>query len=346
MRISPASRSATFLALAWFPVAANAGPVEDCAQQTRPRLALAGCTQIVGSPAFDAAAKSAAYTNIGELRMQAGAIKDAIYNFTQAIKLEGGNSRAYAGRAEAHTAAGELASAIRDYDRAIALSPSDSSNFVGRGHAYLVQGNADASIHDLTEAIRLQPASAVAFNNRALAYRRKGDNAAALADYTSAIALNPVYALAYANRGRLQESLGRKDEAIRDLSESLRLDPSQVSVRDALRKLGANEAAERESSNRVRDGRALVETNCAACHAIGASGDSPAVKAPAFRDLQKRHAMQSLRIPITRALAAPHEEMPQFRPTDAELDAIVAYINSLASPQRTGEKRPRAAPKR
>ena len=53
MRISPASRSAIFLALAWFPVAANAGPVEDCAQQTRPRLALAGCTQIVGSPAFD-----------------------------------------------------------------------------------------------------------------------------------------------------------------------------------------------------------------------------------------------------------------------------------------------------
>jgi tetratricopeptide (TPR) repeat protein len=311
--------------------ASSAGPLEDCTQYQRPRLRLAGCSEVIRSPSFDAAAKSTAFTNIGEIRTQAGALKEAIWNFGQAIRFDGTNPRAYSGSAEARAAFGDHAGAIRDYDRAIALAPSDSANYVGRGHAHLVRGDADASIRDLTEALQLQPGSAVAFNNRGLAYRRKGDIAAALADYNSAIALNPVYALAYANRGRLHESAGRKQEAISDLSESLRLDPSQISVRNALKKLGAIEPAERESDLRVREGRTLVDVNCAPCHAIGAVGASPLANAPAFRDLQKRYAMLSLRAPITRGLAAPHDDMPRFRPTEPELDAIVAYINSLAA---------------
>jgi tetratricopeptide (TPR) repeat protein len=331
--VRQAGRGTIFTALLLMSIAdaASAGPLEDCTQYQRPRLRLAGCSEVIRSPSFDAAAKSTAFTNIGEIRTQAGALKDAIWNFGQAIRFDDGNARAYAGRAEARAAFGDTAGAIGDYDKAIALAPSDAANYVGRGHAYLVRGNADASIRDLTEALRLQPDSAVAFNNRGLAYRRKGDTAAALADYDSAVRLNPVYALAYANRGRLHESAGRKNEAISDLSESLRLDPSQVSVRNALKKLGAIEPAERESDIRVREGRTLVETNCAPCHAIGAVGASALANAPAFRDLQKRYAMLSLRAPITRGLAAPHDDMPRFRPSEAELDAIVAYINSLAA---------------
>jgi tetratricopeptide (TPR) repeat protein len=310
---------------------AIAGAFEDCTQYYRPRLRLAGCSEVIRSPSFDAAAKSTAHTNIGELRSQAGAQKEAIRNFGQALRFDDTNSRAYAGRAEARVASGDTAGAIRDYDNAMALSPSDSTNYIGRGHAHLVRGNVDASIRDLTEALRLQPDSAVALNNRGLAYRKKGDTVAALADYTSAIALNPVYALAYANRGRLNESIGKTDDAIQDLSEALRLDPSQVSVRNALKKLGALDPAERESNARVREGRTLVEISCAPCHAVGPRGASPNTKAPAFHELQKRYDMLSLRTPITRGLAAPHDDMPQFKPSEAQLDAVVAYINSLSA---------------
>jgi tetratricopeptide (TPR) repeat protein len=319
------------LGLSWLASSAQAGPYEDCTQQYRPRLRMAGCSEVIRSSSFDAAAKSTAYTNIGELRAQAGALKEAIFNFGQALRFDDTNSRAYAGRAEVRAASGDMAGAIRDYDKAISLAPSDSVNYIGRGHAYLVRGNADASIRDLTEALRLQPDSAVALNNRGLAYRKKGDTVAALADYTSAIALNPVYALAYANRGRLNESIGKTDDAIQDLSEALRLDPSQVSVRNALKKLGALDPAERESNARIREGRTLVEISCAPCHAVGLRGASPNAKAPAFHDLQKRYHMLSLRTPITRGLAAPHDDMPRFRPTEAELDAVVAYINSLGA---------------
>lgn len=319
------------LGLSLFASHAHAGPFEDCTQPVRPRLKMAGCSEVIRSPSFDAAAKSTAFTNIGELRAQAGALKEAIWNFGQALRLDDANSRAYTGRAEARAAFGDTAGAIRDYDKAISLSPSDSVNYIGRGHVHLVRGNADASIRDLTEALRLQPDSAVALNNRGLAYRKKGDTVAALADYTSAIAINPVYALAYANRGRLNESIGKTDEAIQDLSEALRLDPSQVAVRNALKKLGALDPAERESNARIREGRELVEISCAPCHAVGSRGASPNAKAPAFHDLQKRYDMLSLRTPITRGIAAPHDDMPRFRPSEAELNAIIAYINSLGA---------------
>lgn len=310
---------------------ANAGPLEDCTQYYRPRLRLAGCSEVIRSPSFDAAAKSTAYTNIGELRTQAGALKEAIRNFSQALRLDDSNGRAYTGRAEARAASGDIAGAIRDYDKAIAISPSDSVNYIGRGYAYLVRGNADASIRDLSEALRLQPDSAVAFNNRGLAHRKKGDTVAALADYTSAITINPAYALAYANRGRLNQSIGKTDEAIKDLSEALRLDPSQVSVRNALKALGALDPAERETNARIREGRTLVEISCAPCHAVGPRGTSRHPNAPPFHELQKRYDMLSLRTPITRGIAAPHDDMPRFKPSDVELDAIVAYINSLGT---------------
>lgn len=310
---------------------AQAGPLEDCTQHYRPRLRIAGCSEVIRSAAFDTAAKSTAYTNIGELRTQAGALKEAIWNFNQALRFDNTNSRAYTGRAETRAAYGDMIGAIRDFDKAISLSPSDSVNYIGRGHAYLVRGDADASIRDLTEALRLQPESAVAFNNRGLAYRKKGDTVAAFADYTSAIRINPAYALAYANRGRLNQSIGKTDDAIKDLSEALRLDPSQVSVRNDLKKLGALDPAERESNARVREGRTLVEISCAPCHAVGSRGTSPNPKAPPFHNLQKRYDMLALRTPITRGIAAPHDDMPQFKPSEAELDAIVAYINSLGA---------------
>ncbi len=141
---------ALFIALASALVAetALAGAFEDCTQYYRPRLRIAGCNEVIRSPSFDAAAKSTAYTNIAELRTQAGALKEAIWNFGQALRFDDANSRAYTGRAEARTASGNVAGAIRDYDKAISLSPSDSVNYIGRGHAYLVRGNADASIRD------------------------------------------------------------------------------------------------------------------------------------------------------------------------------------------------------
>jgi mono/diheme cytochrome c family protein len=96
-----------------------------------------------------------------------------------------------------------------------------------------------------------------------------------------------------------------------------------------LKRLGEPVTVSIESDKLVAQGRALAEKNCAWCHAIGRAGDSPNPRAPAWRDIHKRHPILALRDPLTRGIARPHDEMPKFELSDNEIDTIVAYINSL-----------------
>src|SRR5271166_3301661 len=219
---------------------------------------------------------------------------------------------------------------LSDYSEAIRLSPATANLHIARGHVYLSQGNLDASIRDLTEAISLNSRSASAFNNRGLALRKKGDLDGAMQDYSTAIAINPVYALAYENRGYLQEARGQRNAAISDLRQALLLDPSLVGARDALRRLGSWQPIASESDRRIREGQTLAERNCSGCHAIGAQGRSTNSKAPEFRNLSRLYTLLALREPITRGIAAPHDQMPQFVLSDEQVDTMVAYINSLS----------------
>jgi hypothetical protein len=68
--------------------------------------------------------------------------------------------------------------------------------------------------------------------------------------------------------------------------------------------------------------RTHAQLNCA-------EGTSPNSKAPEFRNLHRRHRLLSLREPITRGIAAPHDWMPRFALSEVDVDMIVACINSL-----------------
>jgi tetratricopeptide (TPR) repeat protein len=193
---------------------ACAGVLDDCRQGWQPDLRLQACTAVIDAAGFGVGDKVLALNSRGELRIEAGALNQAIADFTESIHLQPHNRAAFAGRGQARFATGDYRGAIDDYSQAIRISP-EATDYIERGHVYLASGNVDASIKDLTEAIRLDPASASARNNRGLAYRKRGDVEQALRDYTAAVSLNPVYALAYANRGFLFESKGQKDRANR-----------------------------------------------------------------------------------------------------------------------------------
>jgi mono/diheme cytochrome c family protein len=209
--------------------------------------------------------------------------------------------------------------------------PDSASLLVGRGHARFVKGDLPDAIADFTEAIRRNPKSASAYNRRGLAYRRSGDLARAADDYTKAVTLNPAYALAYSNRGYVYEAQSRKEEAIADFQVALLLDPSLVGARDGLERLGIPAAWLAATDERIKAGKDLVEQNCGNCHAVGADGASPNKKAPEFRNLHARHPNLALREPLSRGIAAPHDEMPKFALSGPQIDTIIAYINSLSA---------------
>ena len=310
---------------------ASADTLADCGQGRNAELRLRACSEVIAGSSYTVDDRLLAYRNRGHARADAGASAEAVVDFSEAIKLRPNDASSHAGRGRAKLALGDATGAIADYDEALRLAPETTSFYAVRGHTRFVQGDMPAAIADFTEAIRLDPKSASAFNRRGLAYRRWGDLARAIDDYTQAITINPIYALAYNNRGYVYEAQGRKADAIADFQSALLLDSSLVGARDGLRRLGFPEAWLLETQRRIDQGRALVERSCSGCHAVGASGSSPNTKAPEFRNLHARHPNLALREPLSRGIAAPHDEMPKFVLSGPDIDTIVAYINSLSA---------------
>ena len=86
----------------------------------------------------------------------------------------------------------------------------------------------------------------------------------------------------------------------------------------------AQDAAER--------GRALVEDNCSACHAVDMEGASPLRAAPPFRMLGQRYRLTDLEEALAEGIVTGHQSMPQFVFEPDEVGAIIAYLQSI---QRT-----------
>lgn len=79
----------------------------------------------------------------------------------------------------------------------------------------------------------------------------------------------------------------------------------------------------------IERGRALVEANCATCHAIGPEGASPLAAAPPFRELHKRYDVEFLSEALVEGIVTAHEGMPEFVFEPVEAAEIVAYLRSL-----------------
>ena len=322
--------SATILIAGAGAVAAD--PIKTCKRSFDSAARLNACTTVIRSPASTAANKAIAFRNRGEARLRAGATDQAIGDFTSALGLNQNDARSLSGRARARVTKKDLNGATSDFTAALGLAKGDNAKariLLGRGHTLMVKGLADRAIADFDEAIRLKPSSASAFNHRGLAYRKKGDNARAIQEYTTAVTLNPVYALAYNNRGYVYESMGEREKAIADFNRALLLDGSLTGAFDGLKRLKAKVAAADKNKQLILEGKAIAETKCVFCHAIGPKGKSPNPQAPQFRNLSDRYPVLSLRVPLSRGIAAPHDVMPDFTLTDQQIDGLIAYINSL-----------------
>ncbi len=308
---------------------ASANSIADCSVIRNTPEKIVACTSVIADPSSTVEQRAMAFRNRGLARAEAAANDHAEQDFTEALKLDANDAAALSGRALIHLTRKDTAAAIDDFNAAIKLKPENTQYLMGRGYAQLVKGDSAAAIADFSEVIRFNPKHASAFNHRGLAYRKAGDSARAIEDYSSAIGLNPAYALAYNNRGYVYEFNGQKAEAIADFNRALSLDRSLTGAADGLKRLGATGALAAETEAYIKEGKELVEATCSGCHAVGLTGDSPNPKSPPFRKLFDRHPGLALREPLSRGIAAPHEDMPNFKLTDQQIDRIVAYINSF-----------------
>ena len=309
--------------------AAAADRLTDCTDSRIGAVRLIACSEVINAKSTTPEVRFKAHRARAEAHAERAAYNEAIADFTEALRLKPDDGESFYGRGQSRLSLNQVDSAISDFTQAIRYLGEKPGLYVARGYAQLVKGNANESIADFTVAIRLDPKNASALNNRGLAYRKKGDLDNAIKDYGAAIALNPIYALAYNNRGYVLEAKGNRQAAASDFRRALSLDPTLVGAKKGLKRLGEPQTVAAESDKLIAEGRVLAEKNCAWCHAISKTGNSPNPRAPAWRDLHRRHPILALRDPLTRGIGRPHDEMPKFELTDDEIDTIVAYINSL-----------------
>ena len=79
----------------------------------------------------------------------------------------------------------------------------------------------------------------------------------------------------------------------------------------------------------LKRGEALLARNCASCHAVGRTGDSPQKLAPTFRSLGQRYPIESLEEALGEGIMSGHPDMPEFSFNAADVGAIIAYLNSI-----------------
>ena len=76
-------------------------------------------------------------------------------------------------------------------------------------------------------------------------------------------------------------------------------------------------------------GYGILRKNCARCHAIATTGDSPLAKAPPFRDVTKRYDPSNLEEALAEGIVTGHNEMPEFAFEPDRITAITAYLSTL-----------------
>jgi cytochrome c len=81
--------------------------------------------------------------------------------------------------------------------------------------------------------------------------------------------------------------------------------------------------------DQLKRGEALVQRDCARCHAIGKTGASPHKEAPPFRTLGKRYPIESLEEALAEGIVSGHPDMPEFQFDPDDVGAIIAYLKSI-----------------
>lgn len=81
-------------------------------------------------------------------------------------------------------------------------------------------------------------------------------------------------------------------------------------------------------------GRALVQARCATCHAVEATGDSPAASAPPLRMLSQRYPVANLQEAFAEGISTGHPQMPQIVLQADQVRDLITYLESIQTRAR------------
>ena len=83
------------------------------------------------------------------------------------------------------------------------------------------------------------------------------------------------------------------------------------------------------ASSAEQRGKAYARLNCARCHAIERTGESPFSPAPPFRTLHQRYPVETLGEALAEGINTGHPAMPEFRLDPDEIHDLLSYLKTL-----------------
>jgi len=166
-----------------------------------------------------------AYNNRGAAHLMMENYAKAVLDCNWTLELAPHFVAAYINLGIAHTGLRNYAQALRDYERALQIDPNNVYVFYNRGNSRLWMGDFENAVADFSKTIELDPEFVAAYVNLGVAYTELKDYPAALENYTHAIDLNPNYVHAFYNRGNLYREMGQILAAIEDYTTVIELNP-------------------------------------------------------------------------------------------------------------------------
>jgi protein O-mannosyl-transferase len=121
------------------------------------------------------------HNNIAPSLAEEGKIEEAIYHYSEAIRLMPDNvlnnmgNIIYNNRGGAYAELGRYRLALEDFNKAIRLQPHYADSYTFRGSAYANMGQYQQAIEDCNKAIALKPDNADAYNDRGEYYLKQGN---------------------------------------------------------------------------------------------------------------------------------------------------------------------------
>lgn len=153
--------------------------------------------------------------------------KGAIYDFSEAVRLDSGFIEAYENRGVARYYLGDYAGAVEDYDRALEINPDDYNTCVRRGWARFRLNDLTGAVADFSRAVEGNPENPEYLIARGEVKYRLQDFKGAVDDFDRVIDAwysgKKAKSEAYFWRGLVKVDTGDKNKGCADLARSAKM---------------------------------------------------------------------------------------------------------------------------
>ena len=93
--------------------------------------------------------------------------------------------------------------------------------------------------------------------------------------------------------------------------------------------IGAGSALAADGPGTAIEGKAILEKNCARCHSIEATGESPLKQAPPLREIYLKYPIEQLEEGFAEGMGSRHRDMPQIQFSTEQVAGILNYLGSI-----------------